>query len=89
MNQSVDVLRRDSLQVVARFGQGGRYPGQFYSVHSISVDSAGNIYTGETLEGKRLQRFILQSERRARTAGWFAQRPKTHRGGEVFERRAA
>jgi DNA-binding beta-propeller fold protein YncE len=60
MNQSVDVLRRDSLEVVARFGQGGRYPGQFFSVHSISVDSSGNIYTGETLEGKRLQRFIRQ-----------------------------
>ena len=60
MNQSVDILDRDSLEVVARFGQGGRYPGQFYSVHSITVDSHGNIYTGETLEGKRLQRFVYQ-----------------------------
>ena len=60
MNQSVDILRRDSLEVVARFGQGGRYPGQFYAVHSIAVDSLGNIYTGETLEGKRLQRFVYQ-----------------------------
>ena len=60
MNQSVDILDRDSLQLVGRFGQGGRYPGQFYSVHSIAVDSHGNIYTGETLEGKRLQRFVLQ-----------------------------
>ena len=60
MNQSVDILRRDSLEVVARFGQGGRYPGQFYTVHSIAVDSLGNIYTGETLEGKRLQRFVYQ-----------------------------
>lgn len=62
MNQSVDILRRDSLEVVARFGQGGRYPGQFYSVHSITVDSSGNIYTGETLEGKRLQRFVRQAQ---------------------------
>ena len=60
MNQSVDILLRDSLEVVARFGQGGRYPGQFFSVHSIAVDSRGNIYTGETLEGKRLQRFVYQ-----------------------------
>ena len=60
MNQSVDILRRDSLEVVARFGQGGRYPGQFFAVHSIAVDSLGNIYTGETLEGKRLQRFVRQ-----------------------------
>ena len=62
MNQSVDILRRDSLEVVARFGQGGRYPGQFYAVHNIAVDSRGNIYTGETLEGKRLQRFVYQGK---------------------------
>lgn len=60
MNQSVDILLRETLEVVDRFGQGGRYPGQFFSVHSIAVDSGGNIYTGETLEGKRLQRFVYQ-----------------------------
>ncbi len=46
--------------VTALIGEGGRYPGQFYAVHSIAVDSRGNIYTGETLEGKRLQRFVYQ-----------------------------
>lgn len=60
MNQSVDILLRDTLDVVSRFGQGGRYPGQFYTPHSITVDSKGNIYTGETLEGKRIQRFLYQ-----------------------------
>ena len=33
-------------------------PGQFYGVHSIAVDSQGNIYTTETWEGKRLQKFV-------------------------------
>ena len=28
--------------------------------HSIAVDSRGNIYTGEALEGKRLQRFLYK-----------------------------
>jgi hypothetical protein len=32
-------------------------PGTFYAVHSIAVDSKGNIYTAETLEGKRVQKF--------------------------------
>ena len=27
-------------------------------VHSIAIDSKGNLYTTETWEGKRLQRFI-------------------------------
>ena len=60
MNQKVDVIRRQSLEVIAAFGQGGRYPGQFFAVHSVAVDSKGNIYTGETLEGKRLQRFLYK-----------------------------
>jgi sugar lactone lactonase YvrE len=34
--------------------------GQFYAVHSIAVDSKGNIYTAETQEGKRLQRFLYR-----------------------------
>jgi hypothetical protein len=28
-------------------------------VHSIAVDSRGNLYTTETYEGKRLQKFVF------------------------------
>jgi hypothetical protein len=35
-------------------------PGQFYAVHSIATDSKGNIYTTETYDGRRLQRFLLK-----------------------------
>jgi hypothetical protein len=34
--------------------------GQFYAVHSIATDSRGNVYTTETYEGKRLQRFVYK-----------------------------
>jgi DNA-binding beta-propeller fold protein YncE len=57
-DQKVFILRRDTLQVVGSFGDGGRYPGTFYSVGSVAVDSKGNVYTGETLEGKRVQKFV-------------------------------
>ena len=30
---------------------------QGYAVHSIAVDSKGNLYTTETYEGKRVQKF--------------------------------
>jgi hypothetical protein len=43
---------------LTNFGGGGRQPGQFYGVHSIATDSRGNIYTTETYEGKRLQKFV-------------------------------
>ena len=60
MNQRVHVVLRDTLEVVASFGDGGRQPGQFYGVHSIAIDSKGNLYTTETWEGKRLQNFVYR-----------------------------
>ena len=60
MNEVVRVVVRDSLQEITNFGDGGRQPGQFYGVHSIATDSKGNIYTAETFEGKRVQRFVFK-----------------------------
>jgi DNA-binding beta-propeller fold protein YncE len=59
-NEHVYVVDRNSLEVVSQFGTGGRAPGQFRGVHSIAVDSQGNIYTTETYTGKRLQRFVYK-----------------------------
>jgi len=58
-NEKVHIIDRETMEVVSAFGDGGRQPGQFYGVHSIAVDSQGNIYTTETYEGKRLQKFVL------------------------------
>lgn len=57
-NERVYVLDRRSLTVLTSFGGGGRQPGQFFAVHSIATDSRGNIFTTETYEGKRVQRFV-------------------------------
>ncbi len=57
-NEKVWVLRRATLESVTSFGGGGRWPGGFYGVGSIALDSKGVIYTGETFEGKRVQKFI-------------------------------
>jgi DNA-binding beta-propeller fold protein YncE len=56
-NMRVYVIDRTSMEVLYSFGDGGRQPGQFFAVHSIDTDSQGNIYTTETYEGKRLQKF--------------------------------
>jgi hypothetical protein len=45
---------------ITNFGDGGRQPGQFCGVHSIATDSKGNVYTTETYEGKRLQKFVYK-----------------------------
>ena len=60
MNDKVHVLDRQTLQELTTFGDGGRQPGQFFGVHSIAIDSKGNLYTTETWEGKRLQRFVYK-----------------------------
>jgi hypothetical protein len=59
-NMKVRILLRDTLQELTNFGDGGRQPGQFFGVHSIATDSRGNIYTTETYEGKRLQKFVYK-----------------------------
>jgi hypothetical protein len=60
VNEKVKIIDRQTLQELTTFGDGGRYPGQFYGVHSIAIDSKGNLYTTETYEGKRLQRFLYK-----------------------------
>ncbi len=56
-NRKIFIIERESLEVLTNFGDGGRNPGQFFAVHGIATDSKGNIYTTETYEGKRLQKF--------------------------------
>ena len=63
VNEEVRVLRRDTLEVLTTFGDGGRQPGQFYGVHNVAVDSKGNLYTTETYNGARLQRFLYKGVR--------------------------
>lgn len=59
-NEEVHILSRDTLEILTSFGDGGRQPGQFYAVHSITTDSKGNLYTTETYRGQRVQRFIYK-----------------------------
>jgi hypothetical protein len=59
-NFKVHILLRDTLEVLTSFGDGGRQPGQFFGVHSLATDSKGNLYTTETYEGKRLQKFVFK-----------------------------
>ena len=64
-NQQIWLLRRDTLEVVGAFGQAGRWAGQFYGAHVQAADSRGNLFIGETYEGKRVQKFIYRGLRPA------------------------
>jgi hypothetical protein len=57
-DHTVFILDRASLTTVGSIGTGGRIPGRFMGVGSVAMDSRGNLFTGETFEGKRVQKFI-------------------------------
>jgi hypothetical protein len=59
-NEKIYVIERSTMKILTSFGSGGRQPGQFFAVHSIATDSKGNIFTTETYEGKRLQKFVFK-----------------------------
>jgi DNA-binding beta-propeller fold protein YncE len=65
-NQKVRIILRETLEELTNFGDGGRQPGQFFGVHSVATDSKGNLYTTETYEGKRLQKFVYKGVRAVR-----------------------
>ncbi|RPI55159.1 MAG: hypothetical protein EHM55_08720 [Acidobacteria bacterium] len=63
-NQKVWILRRDQSRVVGSFGERGPDAGQFAtSLHDLTVDSKGNVYTGEAAAGGRVQKFTLRQAR--------------------------
>ena len=81
-NMKIWILERESMEILSSFGDGGRQPGQFFAVHSIATDSRGNLYTTETYEGKRVQKFVYRGMRpvtqRDRGTPW----PAAQRGGD-------
>jgi hypothetical protein len=43
--------------ILSGFGTPGLQAGQFTFLHSVVLDSKGNLYTGETINGRRIQKF--------------------------------
>jgi DNA-binding beta-propeller fold protein YncE len=80
-NMKVYVMDRLELEVLTTFGDGGRQPGLFFAVHSIATDSEGNIYTTETYEGKRVQKFLFRGIGPIRAENQGAPWPSDRRPG--------
>ena len=62
-NEKVWILERKTLDVIGSFGCPGHFGGCMTTPHSIATDGKGNIYIGETWEGKRVQRFLYRGLR--------------------------
>jgi DNA-binding beta-propeller fold protein YncE len=58
-DQKIRILDRQTLTVLGTIGRLGHYAGQFHHITDITVDSKGNIYTGENT-GRRVQKFVFK-----------------------------
>ena len=58
-NDKVRILDRQTLQVLDSWGRPGPYAGQWHWLHSLALDSKGNLYTAES-RGNRLQKFRVR-----------------------------
>jgi len=56
-NNEIHTILRESGETLDSFGHAGRNAGQFHWVHTMAIDSRGNLYTGDVDTGKRVQKF--------------------------------
>jgi len=62
-NGQLHIVDRKALTQVGSFGKLGEKPGEFRGLHTIAVDSKGNLWTAETQPkpvGSRVQRLIFK-----------------------------
>jgi hypothetical protein len=58
-NNQINILDRQSMKILDKFGKGGTAPGDFGTLHEIATDSKGNLYTAE-LQTRRVQKLTLK-----------------------------
>jgi DNA-binding beta-propeller fold protein YncE len=58
-DEMVWTVDRDSGKTVGGFGQMGHMAGEFTYLHTMAIDSKGDLFTGETIGGRRVQKFKL------------------------------
>jgi hypothetical protein len=49
----------DPNAILSGFGRPGHMAGEFTFLHMMAIDSKGNLYVGETVGGRRLQKFVI------------------------------
>jgi hypothetical protein len=57
-NEILHIMDRVLGSILTGFGAPELQAGQFTFLHSVAIDSKGNLYTGETINGRRVQKFV-------------------------------
>lgn len=60
-NEVLWIFDRAAGTILDGFGRPGHMAGDFTFLHTVAADSAGNLFTGETIGGRRVQKFVPQT----------------------------
>ena len=61
IDEEIDIADRKTGRVLGSFGRPGHQVGEFMHAHTMAIDSKGDIYVGESVDGRRVQKFKLMS----------------------------
>jgi hypothetical protein len=57
LNEVIWTLDRESGQTLSGFGRLGHMAGELTFLHTIAMNSKGDLFIGETVGGRRVQKF--------------------------------
>ncbi len=60
-SDKVWIMNRALGSMLDGLGNAGHNAGEFIFPHTVTVDSKGNLYVAETINGRRIQKFVQQS----------------------------
>jgi DNA-binding beta-propeller fold protein YncE len=63
IDEQIDIVDRASGRVLESFGRPGHQVGEFMHAHTMALDSKSNVYVGESVDGRRVQKFKLAGSR--------------------------
>jgi len=58
-NEVVWILDHETGQILSGVGRPGHKTGDFTYLHTLAIDSKGNLITGEVINGRRVQKFKM------------------------------
>ena len=58
-DEAIWIMERETGKVIEGFGNMGHRAGEFTFLHSLAINSKGELIVGETIGGRRVQKFKL------------------------------
>ena len=59
-NEIMWIFDHANNTILSGFGRPGHLAGEFTFLHMMAIDSHGSLYVGETVGGRRVQKFVRE-----------------------------